>query len=50
MEYILDLLLSVLIDGSTEPVEINHRVELLRPLSEVSQWLIWIFNSSESSR
>ena len=35
MEYILDLILNVLLEGTTDPIEINHRVELLRPLSEV---------------
>lgn len=40
MEYILDLVLNVLVDGATDPVEINHRVELLRPLSEVGIMLV----------
>lgn len=35
MEYTLDLLLNAFIDGQKDPIEINHRVHLLRPLSQV---------------
>lgn len=35
MEYTLDILLNVIIEGESEEVELNHRVHLLRPLSQV---------------
>ncbi|XP_076824769.1 chondroitin sulfate glucuronyltransferase-like [Clavelina lepadiformis] len=35
MEYMLDLLLNVMVKGATEQVEVSHRVNMLRPLSQV---------------
>ena len=36
MEYILDLLLNIIIEEEKKEIELSHRVDLLRPLSEVS--------------
>jgi len=35
MEYILDLLLNIVIEEEKKEIELSHRVDLLRPLSEV---------------
>ncbi|XP_039247931.2 chondroitin sulfate synthase 2-like [Styela clava] len=35
MEYTLDLLLNAMVEGEKGEIEINHRVHLLRPLSQV---------------
>ena len=37
MEYILDLLLNIVIEEEKKEVELSHRVDLLRPLSEVTR-------------
>jgi len=34
MEYVLDLLLNIVVDGDSEEIEVNHRVDLLRPLTK----------------
>uniref|UniRef100_UPI000EF46B9C chondroitin sulfate synthase 2-like n=1 Tax=Ciona intestinalis TaxID=7719 RepID=UPI000EF46B9C len=35
MEYILDLLLTVIIENENQEIELSHRVNMLRPLSQV---------------
>ena len=40
MEYILDLELNVLVEKENEQIEISHRVNLLRPLSQVRQFIL----------
>lgn len=34
MEYVLDILLNVIVEGDKEEIEVNHRIDLLRPLTQ----------------